>query len=191
MSGFNKVLVVISVLLLGVTVFEIFIYQSSFFAKPSVVEEKPEKTVREDVNERFKAFMSANAIDPANLRFTYAKKGILSSSVVNNTYNGKITSIDRTPGKLPNSDFQYVLRIGLTGENGAYNDFYYNAKDVEILNNTAIAQIDKGLITAETLKLGDEVTIIKVFDLLKDSNNSTLEFKIIKNSPNEIPKAEN
>lgn len=178
MSGFNKILIIISVLLLGVTTVEIFIYQGYFFTKTEPVKKN---SVQIATPSKFKAFMGSDIIDPVNLRFVYAKKGILMGSVVTNTYRGKVTSIDNTPGKLLNTNFEYIIKIRLTAENGVYNDFYYNKNDLLSLKNAVDSQIEKDLIKIEDLKIGDRVTFVKTFDLLKDSSNSTLEFKILKN----------
>lgn len=106
-------------------------------------------------------------------------KNILQSSIITNTYTGKISEINTKGSK----DKNYPFLAKITLENNNDLDSFYFYKDHFSIMKVYKTNNDGKLIpyNLDSLRVGDYITIKESTDITKDWLNSYTELQIIKN----------
>lgn len=128
-----------------------------------------------------------SAYDPAVIEsLKVLKKGLLTSSILTNTYSGTIESIENKTGNLnlygTNDSahvFTYKKVIAVQNAQQEQNTFYLRQSDLDKTEITS-AQNPSAKLSFADLKKGDTVTIVEKIDLLKDWNDNEVSFIITK-----------
>ncbi|MGB9883543.1 MAG: hypothetical protein ACPLRN_03470 [Microgenomates group bacterium] len=105
---------------------------------------------------------------------SYLKKNIVTSSILENNYQGKIIEIDNQEGYLQKEDFKYVFKIRIENQDDT-NSFYFNKDELEKIN---VYDKNNQKMSIDTLKIGDFVSIKEKLNLLEDPNNNLVSFDI-------------
>ncbi|MBM3282842.1 hypothetical protein FJY90_01185 [Candidatus Gottesmanbacteria bacterium] len=183
----KKILTIITIVLISLTLLEAGAYLYLNFLSTSKTgnlaqENKTNQDQLTQVNTVavHPAFSNPNPALAAQKLFNllYLKKNILSSSILNNQYEGIITEIDTKGGWHPKYQTSYKLRIVITSDNES-NEFYYPNNIVN--DKLQILDKESNTISIESLKKGDRIIIKESRDLLeKEKEKSLLELKIYK-----------
>ena len=105
------------------------------------------------------------------------KEGILTRSILINTYEGKVAEVNTKGGRLPwANDFKYAFALKIVNNKGESNTFYYN--QMEMAEKVAIVDGSGKAIKPEEIKTNDPVLIEESMDLKKDWNNNLINLKI-------------
>jgi len=121
---------------------------------------------------------TAQALDPQVIdSLKKLKPGILTNSILKNTYTGTISRIDTKGGTLAwANNFAYKASIQLDNAQKNTNTFYYSESEV------ALMRISVGSlpIKLSDLKVGDNVTIEEELDLTRGWENNIVSLAIRK-----------
>lgn len=121
---------------------------------------------------------TSQALDPNVIdSLKKLKPGILTSSILKNSYTGTLIKLDTTGGTLSWADnFTYKAALQLKNTKGETNTFYYNAQEVEkmrvLIGNTPIKLQD--------LKLNDSIVIEEELDLTRGWNTNIIAVTVYK-----------
>jgi len=119
------------------------------------------------------------AVDGSSIaQLLYAKKSILTSSIVTNIYKGKIMKISIKNGNA--NGFVYEATILIQGTDGQLEQHAYNRNDLDKMEVTELTKGKEKPIKMMDLKLEDIVTITHIINLQKDANSNALSLKIMK-----------
>ena len=124
---------------------------------------------------------SHQAIDPKMInRLEMYQQDILVSSVVNNTYQGKITTIDNNDGFLNYEQFQYGLKIVITNRDSS-QQLFFNQDEINKIKVYRLNGQNKTTVYLNQLQLNDYVQVKEAFDILKNTGASseTIEITIL------------
>ena len=112
----------------------------------------------------FEQALSADTVD--NLK--NIKRGVLTSSILTNTYKGKIIKISTSGGYLPwANNFKFKLMLVIQGDRNEINEFYYSQ-----------ATVDKNAIVIINFKVGDKISIVETKDLQLPIEDSIIKLEI-------------
>ena len=111
------------------------------------------------------------AIDSNVLRsLSKLKKGILSKSILTNTYSGEVVKVSTGGGYVPTANnFKFKIMLVIKNAQGEQNTFYYNDRDASLLQNSI-----------DSLKPGDTITITETIDLQKPQTENMVQLTIEK-----------
>jgi len=112
-------------------------------------------------------------------------KGILTSSIMTNRYEGEVVSIEKKEGYTPRSHIKFDFEITLEGKNGLVDTFYYTKTNMEHFKFAESTDGVEKPIKFEDFKIGDSIIIETKLDLTKETEEVIVDgSKIIKVSPN-------
>lgn len=98
------------------------------------------------------------------------KKGILSKSILTNTYSGEVVKVSTAGGYVPTANnFKFKIMLVIKNAQGEQNTFYYNDRDASLLQNSV-----------DSLKPGDTITITETIDLQKPQTENMVQLTIEK-----------
>ncbi len=179
MNGSSKILKIIFVVLLIITAAELFyffIYQPKSVNKSSSTTNQFPSLTPTPQSVSSEENQAVNSTTVNNL-FLY-KKSILSSSIINNKYEGEIVFINKNGGFLKTEQFKYDLEIKIKSDLNEFNSFYYNENEVKQIKVFKLNNNQKESSDINELKIGDKIVIEESLNLLKDPNNNLEKLEI-------------
>ena len=177
MNNSSKILKIIFAVLLIITAAELYYF---FFYQPSknnVINKKPIVSLPTPSSTTLLNENPAVDKNTVNNLFLY-KKSILSSSIINNKYEGEIVFINKNGGFLKTEQFKYDLEIKIKSDSEEFNSFYYNENEVKQIKVFNLKNNQKESSDINELKIGDKVIIEESLNLLKDPNNNLEKLEI-------------
>lgn len=183
MSSSSKILKIIFVVLLIVTAAELyyfFLYQPKSVNKSGPITNQPPSPTPQTISSEKNQFINENQAvntNTVNNLFLY-KKSILSSSIINNKYEGEIVFINKNGGFLKTEQFKYNLEIKIKSDSEEFNTFYYNENEVKQIKVFNLKNNQKEPSNINELKIGDKIVIEESLNLLKDPNNNLEKLEI-------------
>lgn len=174
MENSNKILKIVFFVLLFITVGELFyffVYQrptAKNLVKKISIPPAPTKTVSDS---------QAVGTDTINNLSRY-KKSIISSSIANNKYEGKIVLVDNKGGFLKTEQFKYSLEIKIESDLNESNSFFYNEKEVQQIRVFSLKSGQKEPLDINKLKVGDSIIIEESLNLLEEPINNLEKLEI-------------
>lgn len=113
------------------------------------------------------------------------QKGLVTSSILNNEYEGIIKELVQEHGKvwIIESNYEYDIKLTLLSkkDNISIFPFYYNKNDLSKIELVNLVNSDEKTIKFDDLKKGDNVIVKASFDLTKDVwHNNVLDYNMIK-----------
>ncbi len=103
------------------------------------------------------------------------RKGVLTSSVVNNQYEGNIAEIGYKNGKIGQVNYDAYFTIT---RNKQKNTFFFSQSDLDALKIYKMIDNQEVQIKFDDLQTKDYIVINQSFDIVKGANNN-YSFKII------------
>ncbi len=123
-------------------------------------------------------FVQDSALNSQSLNnLLILKKGVVSSSILTNTYTGTLIDLDIKGGEL--DDFEYKLKLKIKGKNDLTNGLYYTESDIKNLRITKSSEGTEPIVVGpEKLEIGDNLVITETTDLTKNFENAIIKLEI-------------
>lgn len=121
-----------------------------------------------------------SAIDAFNAEHIWGKKGLLTSSILEDHYKGIISDLDTKGGIFPENKFPYKAKIILKGTEGFSQIFLFHEATVSLAEIVALKDNIETPIMITDLKIGDQVVIDRKIDLTKGYGKNFIKLKISK-----------
>lgn len=124
------------------------------------------------------ASLQKHNLDQLQKDITERKTDVL-SSVLTNTYHGKIIGISRNAGVAEKIQYPYQLWLKIQGKRGSTKTMIFN-------NDQIVLMQKKGFNDLSELKIGDEIKAILTYELVGDNTQSgfnLISLKIEKFNP--------